>query len=317
MLHVTLRQLQVFDAVARHLSFSRASSELHLSQPAVSMQVKQLEEALGLPVFEQIGKKIFLTDAGREVQRVSQAIEQQLLDLEGTLADLRGVRGGTLTVGVVSTAHYFATRMMAQFRQQRPDVRLTLNVVNRETLLNQLAANETDLAIMGQPPSGRDLEAQAFMLNPLVVIAPPHHPLAGEEGIPFSRLEGEPMLAREVGSGTRNAMEGLFHEHGLELKPAMEMNKNEAIKQAVEVGLGLGVGVPAHGGARTRGQATHHPGCGGLPHPSALVPGASAGQATVAGGAGIPQLRAGGGGAQGRGRGVRRVGRGALQPGSP
>lgn len=241
MLHVTLRQLQVFDAVARHLSFSRASSELHLSQPAVSMQVKQLEEALGLPVFEQIGKKIFLTDAGREVQRVSQAIEQQLLDLEGTLADLRGVRGGTLTVGVVSTAHYFATRMMAQFRQQRPDVRLTLNVVNRETLLNQLAANETDLAIMGQPPSGRDLEAQPFMLNPLVVIAPPHHPLAGEEGIPFSRLEGEPMLAREVGSGTRNAMEELFHEHGLELKPAMEMNKNEAIKQAVEVGLGLGV----------------------------------------------------------------------------
>ncbi|MFZ5580244.1 MAG: LysR family transcriptional regulator [Pseudomonadota bacterium] len=241
MLHITLRQLQVFDAVARHLSFSRASGELHLSQPAVSMQVKHLEEALGLPVFEQIGKKIFLTDAGREVQRVSQAIEQQLLDLEGTLADLRGVRGGSLTVGVVSTAHYFATRLMAQFRQQRPDVRLTLNVVNRETLLNQLAANETDLAIMGQPPSGRDLEAQAFMLNPLVVIAPPHHPLAGERGIPFRRLAEEPMLAREVGSGTRNAMEGLFHEHGLELKPAMEMNKNEAIKQAVEVGLGLGV----------------------------------------------------------------------------
>ncbi|MEW5972775.1 MAG: LysR family transcriptional regulator [Pseudomonadota bacterium] len=241
MLHITLRQLQVFDAVARHLSFSRASGELHLSQPAVSMQVKQLEEALGLPVFEQIGKRIFLTDAGREVQRVSQAIEQQLLDLEGTLADLRGVRGGSLTVGVVSTAHYFATRLMAQFRQQRLDVRLTLNVVNRETLLNQLAANETDLAIMGQPPSGRDLEAQAFMLNPLVVIAPPHHPLAGERGIPFRRLAEEPMLAREVGSGTRNAMEGLFHEHGLELKPAMEMNKNEAIKQAVEVGLGLGV----------------------------------------------------------------------------
>ncbi|MEW6765191.1 MAG: LysR family transcriptional regulator [Pseudomonadota bacterium] len=241
MLHVTLRQLQVFDAVARHLSFSRASGELHLSQPAVSMQVKQLEEALGLPVFEQIGKKIFLTDAGREVQRVSQAVEQQLLDLENTLADLRGVRGGKITVGVVSTAHYFATRLMAQFRQQRPDVRLTLNVVNRETLLNQLAANETDLAIMGQPPSGRDLDAKAFMLNPLVVIAPPGHPLAGEKGIPFSRLAGEPMLAREVGSGTRNAMEGLFHEHGFTLQPAMEMNKNEAIKQAVEVGLGLGV----------------------------------------------------------------------------
>ncbi|MEW6446462.1 MAG: LysR family transcriptional regulator [Pseudomonadota bacterium] len=241
MLHLTLRQLQIFDAVARHLSFSRASGEMHLSQPAVSMQVKQLEEAVGIPLFEQIGKKIFLTDAGREVQRASQAIQQQLVDLENTLIDIRGVKGGSLTVGVVSTASYFAARLMAQFRQQRPDVKLTLNVVNRETLLNQLANNETDLAIMGQPPTGRDLEARAFMANPLVLIAPPGHVLAMEKRMSFTRLANEPMLAREVGSGTRNAMEGVFHEHDLSLRPAMEMNKNEAIKQAVEVGLGLGV----------------------------------------------------------------------------
>ncbi len=241
MLHITLRQLQVFQAVARHLSFSRASHELHLSQPAVSMQVKQLEEALGLPVFEQVGKKVFLTDAGRELLRTGQAIEQQLLDLEGALAKLKGVQGGTLTVGVVSTAHYFATRLLAEFRQQRPGVRLTLNVVNREALLSQLAANETDLVIMGQPPRGSDLDAQSFMRNPLVVIAPPRHPLAQEKAIPFARLAGEPMLSREPGSGTRGAIEGLFQEHGLALRPAMEMNKNEAIKLAVEVGLGLGV----------------------------------------------------------------------------
>jgi len=241
MLHLTLRQLQIFDAVARHLSFSRASGEMHLSQPAVSMQVKQLEEAVGIPLFEQLGKRIFLTDAGREVQRTSQAIQQQLVDLENTLIDIRGVRGGSLTVGVVSTASYFAARLMAQFRQQRPDVKLTLNVVNREELLNQLANNETDLAIMGQPPVGRDLDARAFMSNPLVLIAPPHHPLAGRSHVAFARISAEPVLAREKGSGTRNAMEGLFHEHGLVLHPAMEMNKNEAIKQAVEVGLGLGV----------------------------------------------------------------------------
>ena len=241
MLHLTLRQLQLFDAVARHLSFSRASGELHLSQPAVSMQIKQLEEAVGMPLFEQIGKRIFLTDAGREVQGASQAIAQHLLDLEGTLANLQGLKSGRLVVGVVSTASMFATRLMAHYRQLQPDVQLTLNVVNRETLLYQLAHNDTDLAIMGQPPEGRDLSAQAFMRNPLVLVAAASHPLAGERAIPFARLDGEPLLGREPGSGTRSAMESIFRKHGLGLTPAMEMNNNEAIKQAVEVGLGLGV----------------------------------------------------------------------------
>jgi len=241
MLHITLRQLQVFESAARHLSFSRAAKELHLSQPGVSMQIKQLEESLGRPLFEQLGKKLFLTEVGRETQRVSQAIAQQLVDLEDTLNDLRGLKQGALTVGVVSTVSYFAIRLISQFRAEHPEVRITLNVVNRETLLEQLANNEVDLALMGQPPAGHDLESTPFMENPLVVIAPFNHPLAKAKRIPLERIAEEDFVAREPGSGTRSATEAYFQSHGLALRAAMEMNKNEAIKQAVEAGLGLGV----------------------------------------------------------------------------
>lgn len=241
MLHVTLRQLQVFESAARHLSFSRAAKELHLSQPGVSMQIKQLEAALGRPLFDHLGKKAFLTETGREVLRVSQAIAQQLVDLEGTLDDLRGLKQGTLTVGVVSTVSYFAIRLISWFRQEHPEVRITLNVVNRETLLEQLANNEVDLALMGQPPAGHDLESTPFMENPLVVIAPPSHPLAKEKAISLARIAEEDFVAREPGSGTRSATEVFFQTHGLTLRAAMAMNKNEAIKQSVEAGMGLGV----------------------------------------------------------------------------
>jgi DNA-binding transcriptional LysR family regulator len=241
MLHITLRQLQVFESAARHLSFSRAAKELHLSQPGVSMQIKQLEEALGRPLFEQLGKKLFLTEVGRETQRVSQAIAQQLVDLEDTLNDLRGLKQGALTVGVVSTVSNFAIRLISQFRAEHPEVRITLNVVNRESLLDQLANNEVDLALMGQPPAGHDLESTPFMENPLVVIAPFNHPLARTKRIPLERIAEEDFVAREPGSGTRSATEAFFQSHGLALRAAMEMNKNEAIKQAVEAGLGLGV----------------------------------------------------------------------------
>ncbi|HEX8980841.1 MAG TPA: LysR family transcriptional regulator [Parasulfuritortus sp.] len=241
MLHITLRQFQVFEAAARHLSFSRAAKELHLSQPGVSMQIKQLEETVGRPLFEQMGKKLFLTEVGREVLRAAQAIAQQLVDLEDTLDDLRGLKQGALTVGVVSTVSYFAIRLISRFRQEHPEVRITLNVVNRETLLAQLANNEVDLALMGQPPSNQDLDSTPFMENPLVVIAPYSHPLAKLKHIPLTRIAEEAFVARETGSGTRNATEAFFQSHGLVLKAAMEMNKNEAIKQAVEAGLGLGV----------------------------------------------------------------------------
>jgi DNA-binding transcriptional LysR family regulator len=241
MLHLTLRQLDILEAVARCGSFSRASAELHLTQPAVSMQIKQLEGALGLPLFEQMGKRIHLTKAGEEALETSRAVHRELINLEHSLASLQGLKGGTLTVSVASTASYFAARLVARFREQYPEVRVGLNVVNREILLEHLADNSVDLALMGQPPEGHDLSAQPFMDNPLVVIAAPNHPLAGEKGIPLARLVDEPYVGREAGSGTRNAVEKAFAEHGLELHAAMEMNKNEAIKQAVEVGLGLGV----------------------------------------------------------------------------
>lgn len=241
MLKLTLRQLEILDAVARCNSFSRASAELHLSQPAVSMQIKQLEERLGLPLFEHMGKHIHLTEAGQETLRTSHAIERELANLEQSLASVQGLKGGTLTVSVASTASVIAARLMALFRAQHPEVRLSLNVVNREMLLHQLAVNGIDLALMGQPPEGLDLIARPFMENPLVVIAATSHPLAKASDIPLSRLVEEPLIGREQGSGTRSALERFLADHGLAFKAAMEMNKNEAIKQAVEAGLGLGV----------------------------------------------------------------------------
>ncbi len=241
MIHLTLRQLQMLEAVARCGSFSKASAELHLSQPAVSMQIRQLEESLDLPLFEQIGKKIYLTEAGRETLQAGQVIQQQLVNLETSLANLRGLKGGSLRISVASTVSYFSARLVALFREQYPDVRISLNVVNRETLLQHLLDNTIDLVLMGRPPEGYDVQAQPFMNNLLVVIAAPNHPLTGIKHISLSRLIQESFVAREMGSGTRSSVEAYFMSQGLVLKPAMEMNKNEAIKQAVEVGLGLGV----------------------------------------------------------------------------
>lgn len=251
MIRLTLRQLDILEAVARCDSFSRASAELHLTQPAVSMQVKQLEESLGLPLFEHIGKRIYLTEAGREVLETSRAVHRELANLENALADLQGMKGGSLTVSVASSASYLAARLIAAFRQTHPDVRVNMNAVNRETLLQHLAENSVDLVLMGQPPEGHDLQSQPFLENPLVVIASPNHPLAKARHIPLERLAEEPFLGREPGSGTRNVVERFFEDNGLKLKVAMEMNKNEAIKQAVEAGLGVGV-VSQHGELATR-----------------------------------------------------------------
>jgi len=241
MLHVTLRQLQVFEAVARHLSFSRAAEELHLTQPAVSMQIKQLEESVGLPLFEQIGKKIFLTDAGNEIYHYSQSIAQQLAEAEAVLEEMKGLKRGKLNISVVSTANYFAPQLLALFCQRNQNVTLSLSVINREVLINQLANNEMDLGVMGLPPDGLDIDAEPFMENPLVVIAPPGHALARERNIPLSRLAQETFIVREVGSGTRSAMERFFAQHNLTPSTGMEMSTNEAIKQAVQAGMGLGV----------------------------------------------------------------------------
>lgn len=241
MLHLTFRQLSVFEAVARHLSYSRAAQEMHLTQPAVSMQIKQLEENVGMPLFEQLGKKVYLTEAGRELYHYSRTIAQQLAEAETVLSDLKGLQRGRLKISVASTANYFAPQLLAVFGQRFPTVTVSLDVTNRQALLAQLANNEMDMAIMGQPPEGLDLVAESFMENPLIVIAPVNHPLATAKKIPLERLQSETFLVREQGSGTRIAMERFFKQHGVPFQAGMEMSSNEAIKQAVQAGLGLGI----------------------------------------------------------------------------
>ncbi|MBI5429667.1 MAG: LysR family transcriptional regulator [Nitrosomonadales bacterium] len=241
MLNFTLRQLQVFEKVAGHLNYSRAAKELFLSQPAVSMQIKQLEGHIGLPLFEQMGKKIFLTEAGRELFHYSRSIAQQLAEMEALFDEMKGLEQGKLTISVVNTANYFTPQLLAKFCQLHPNINIILQVANRDAVLQQLADNSTDLAIMGQPPDGMDISAESFLDNPLVVIAAPGHPLAKLKRVKFAQLAKENFLSRERGSGTRSAMERIFAEHQVQPHISMEMETNEAIKQAVQAGMGLGI----------------------------------------------------------------------------
>jgi DNA-binding transcriptional LysR family regulator len=240
-MNITFRQLRLLEAVARNSSFTRASEELHLTQPAVSTQIKQLEEEVGLPLFEQMGKKIYLTEAGKEVYAFSRAIAEQFRDIESVLDDMKGVKRGTLSLTVTSTGKYFAPYLLAEFIKHHPGTQVHLEVTNREELVAQLQENIPDMAIMGAPPENMDLTAQAFMQNPLVITARPDHPLAQMSRIPLSRMEEETFILRESGSGTRNAVERFFKERGVRLNTSMEMSRNEAIKHAVMAGLGLGI----------------------------------------------------------------------------
>jgi DNA-binding transcriptional LysR family regulator len=238
-MHITIRQLQVFASVAKHLSYTRAAEELHLTQPAVSMQIKQLEKSVGLKLFEQIGKKIYLTEAGSVVLEHALSITSKLHSIENDLEQLKGIDGGRLTVCIASTVNYFATRLISRFSQAYPTVQISLDVTNRHDLLKRLETNEPDLVLMGRPPSSADLSSTAFMDNPLVIIANPHHPLAKETNIPIKRLASEKFVLREQGSGTRAAMEEIFKQHKIEPKAGTQLSGNESIKQAVEAGLGL------------------------------------------------------------------------------
>ncbi len=240
-MHLTLRQLKVFKTVAHCLSFTRAARELHLTQPAVSMQIKQLENSAGLPLFEQLGKKIYLTTAGTELFHYVRNIFQQLDEMEQVLEQLRGVQSGRLDISVATTANYFATRLLAKFNSCHSNITIKLDVTNRRTLLQQLEQNEKDLVIMGRPPEQMDLVAEPFMDNPLVIIATPDHPLSDLKNIPLQQLQNETFVVREQASGTRSAMERFFSARDITLNTGMEMTSNEAIKQAVEAGLGLGI----------------------------------------------------------------------------
>lgn len=240
-MHVTLRQLRVFESVARHLSYTKASQELHLSQPAVSMQVRQLEEDVGMPLFEKLGKRTELTEAGREVFNYSRSINRSLQEMEEVVQSLKGVNRGLLHVAVASTVNYFAPRLLAVFHQRYPGISPRLDVTNREALVRLLETNGIDIVLMGLPPTEVEVESEPFMDNPLVVIAPPAHPLVGQPHIALAQLADEVFVMRESGSGTRQAMERLFKEQGLTIRHGMQMTRNEAVKQAVRSGLGLSV----------------------------------------------------------------------------
>jgi DNA-binding transcriptional LysR family regulator len=242
--NITLRQLRIFEAVARYASISRAAADLHLTQPAVSMQVKQLEDQIGLPLIDQIGKKLCLTEAGMELCRHATRITAQIVDLNAAMDQFRGLERGVLRLAVVSTAIYFLPSMIAAFSKEHPGVRVSLQVVNRDAVLTAMADNRADLAITGQPPEHVDIAAQYFMDNPLVVIAAPGHALARSGPVALARLEEETLLLREPGSGTRAMIERHFAANNLSYRPGCELSSNEALKQAVQAGLGIGI-VPA------------------------------------------------------------------------
>jgi len=241
MMHVTLRQLQAFEAVARLRSFSRAADEMHVTQPTVSKQIRLLHDQVGLPLLERVGKKVFLTEAGEELYATCSEWLNTWGRFEQSVANLKGLKQGRLRITAVTTTKYFMPRILGPFCSQYPGIDIALQVVNRDQLLDRLARNEDDLYVMGVPPEDMNFESEAFMENPLIVLAPADHPLAGRKRIPFKQLAKESFLVREQGSGTRMTLERIFRERDTPLKVRMELGSNEAIKQAVAGGLGLAV----------------------------------------------------------------------------
>ncbi|GBF82439.1 LysR family transcriptional regulator [Aphanothece sacrum] len=241
MIQATLHQLKVFEATARHGSFTRAAEELFITQPTVSSQIKQLTKSIGLPLFEQIGKRLYLTEAGQELLRTCQGIFEQLDNFEMKVADLKGTKQGQLKLGVITTAKYFIPRILGAFCQQYPGIDVSLTVTNHQQIQRRMMENEDDLYVVSNPPEELDLCTQPFLDNPLVVIALKNHPLAGKENIPITSLEGEPFIMREYGSGTRQAIQGLLGEHNVSVAVRLELGSNEAIKQAIAGGLGISI----------------------------------------------------------------------------
>ncbi len=241
-MNLTLRQLQIFESVARTLSFTKASAELHLTQPAVSMQIKLLEEATDSLLFERVSKKLFLTDAGRILLQYAIDFRRQMEDIETDLARLKGAEMGTLRLALPGTANAFVVLFVAEFCRLHRGVGINLTIANRSGLLKQLNDNETDLVIMGEPPANLPLTGERFMDNPLVVIAAPDHPLAQRtRNVPLSQLMEHEFVVREDGSGTRIAVERFCVQHGVSLRTTMEVSSNESIRQTVAAGLGLGI----------------------------------------------------------------------------
>ncbi len=240
-MRVTWNQLRLFEALARNASFTRAARELHVVQPTVSAQIKQLADTVGVPLYEQVGKKIHLTEAGRELQRTANELSDVWSRFEMTISDLKGVKAGRLRIASVTTAKYFVPRLLGPFCKRYPGIEVSLEVLNRNSVIERLADNLDDLYILGIPPRHMELVQQRFLENPLMVIAPKDHPLASKRSIALERLADERFIMRESGSGTRIATEEFFAKQKFKPLIKMELGNNEAIKWAVAGGLGLSV----------------------------------------------------------------------------
>lgn len=240
-MNITFRQLSVFLAVAKHKSITAAAEACYVTQPTVSMQMKELSEAVGLPLYEQIGKRLYLTAAGEAVADTARAMTEEWSRLQQTIDGMKGHRKGRLRVAIVSTAKYFVPRMLGGFCKAYPEVDISLEVLNRDGVVQRLRQNADDLYIMSMPPDDMQLEQHVFLDNPLVLIAPLSHPLARRRKLGFSNITNEPFILREPGSGTRRACNAHFEKHRFEPKVRLELGSNEAIKQAVAGGLGLAV----------------------------------------------------------------------------
>ena len=239
--HGMLPQLAVFEASARLGSFTRAAEELHLAQPTVSTQMKKLTETVGLPLFEQIGKKIHLTPAGRTLCDGARELISMLARVDQSLAALRGLDRGRLRLAAATGSEYFAPRLLAAFAERHPAIEVTLEIHNRPHLIERLAANIDDLYIFANPPDEEEVVSQVILPNPIVAFARKDHPLARERAISVARLAREPFLAREPGSGTRMVADALFERHGVEPRVSMELSTNQAIREAILAGLGVSI----------------------------------------------------------------------------
>jgi len=253
-MNVTFRQLRLFLALADTGSVSRAARECHVTQPTASMQLKDISDSVGVPLYEVISKRVHLTDAGRDLARTARSIADNWAAFEQEIDAAKGLTRGKLRVAVVSTAQYFVPRLLGTFCSRYPDIDISLEVLNRDGVVQRLQGNQDDLYIMSMPPAGIELEDRVFMPNPLVVIAPNNHPLASRRNIELQELSSLRFILRERGSGTRMAVDAHFKR--LRFKPdlRLELGSNEAIKEAVAGDLGVSV-ISSHA---LHGQAAEH-----------------------------------------------------------
>jgi LysR family transcriptional regulator, low CO2-responsive transcriptional regulator len=239
--HGMLPQLAVFESAARLGSFTRAAEEMHLAQPTVSTQIRKLSDTLGLPLFEQIGKKVYLTSAGTSLHAGCRELFAAFGRIEEALDGLRGLEGGRLRLAVSTTGKYFTPRLLAAFVGLYPKIEVSLQIHNRQALIDRLDRNDDDLYIFANPPTEQEVVCQPILANPMVLFARADHPLAQRKGIPFAALAGEPFLMREPGSGTRLVTYEIFDRHGIVPRLRMELSTNEAVKQAILAGLGVSI----------------------------------------------------------------------------